>query len=563
MKRPSVVITAAMLIHFTLLHAQVPYDTSPAWISTDVSNYSTGAAWADINNDGWLDLVVANGNDMARQHVVAYYNTGVGSLPPFPNWQSGDVDYNGHLSVGDVNHDGFPDVAVSVYIGAAGFSERGIVKLYMNQAGTLSSHPSWRSKDSMWTFSCAFGDADGDGDLDLAVAAGESYYNHPERNRIYFNNGGVLDSLPGWMSEEEEFSYDVGWADFDNDGDLDLVFANDYGPNRIYENDGSTIGTSPVWSSTDGSEFANSLAIGDVDGDGYRDLAISDNNQIGGTGRFKIYLNNAGTLSTKPFWSSNFSGYGSGIALVDIDNDADLDLITGGWWEPCRIYVNETGTFTPEPQWTSTTNSVVEAIVPADYDEDGLDTITVEHIGDGSQKLVYMARRPIHRVLSILMQGDTVAADQYCVVRDDGWISFKTALSSDDTVSITAVVSRDLDFAVSNWDPSIGNYVFRNSMISTLVDLGSHTPSRYHLSQNFPNPFNPATVIRYELPRRSHVSLKVYNALGQEMATLVDEEKEAGRYEVTWYASGVASGIYFSRLYAGEFVDVKKMVIVR
>ncbi|MCU0332729.1 MAG: VCBS repeat-containing protein, partial [Ignavibacteriaceae bacterium] len=179
-----------------------------------------------------------------------------------------------------------------MYIGQAGFNSPGKVKLYLNNGGTLSSNPDWISGDLVYTFSCAFGDADDDGDLDLAVAGGESYYNHPEQPRIYYNNGGTLESLPSWKATISQYSYDVNWADFDNDGDLDLVFAGESTPNRIFENVNGTMSVTPIWQSTDASQYANSLFVGDVNNDGYLDLAISDNSQLGGSGRFKIYLNN-------------------------------------------------------------------------------------------------------------------------------------------------------------------------------------------------------------------------------------------------------------------------------
>ena len=194
-----------LIILFSILLAQqllpqVPFNQTPDWISTDVSSVSTGGAFADIDNDGWLDFVVANGNDISRQKVVVYYNNGDGTFPTTPNWQSADIDYHGHLDVGDVNQDGWVDVAVSVYIGPSGFNTPGKVKLYLNNSGTLSSNPDWVSGDAVYTFSCAFGDADGDGDLDLAVASGESYYSNPEQPRIYYNDGGMLESLPSWKA---------------------------------------------------------------------------------------------------------------------------------------------------------------------------------------------------------------------------------------------------------------------------------------------------------------------------------------------------------------------------
>jgi hypothetical protein len=94
-------------------------------------------------------------------------------------------------------------------------------------------------------------------------------------------------------------------------------------------------------------------------------------------------------------------------------------------------------------------------------------------------------------------------------------------------------------------------------------------PTNYELSQNFPNPFNPATTIRYGLPKAERVTLKVYNLLGEEVLTLIDHEsKEAGYHAAIWdgrnrHGQPVASGIYLYRLRAGSFVMTKKMILVQ
>ena len=89
-------------------------------------------------------------------------------------------------------------------------------------------------------------------------------------------------------------------------------------------------------------------------------------------------------------------------------------------------------------------------------------------------------------------------------------------------------------------------------------------PGRYTLEQNYPNPFNPATTIRYGIPEQSNVRLEVYNALGQRIKTLVDnEEQQPGYYQVIFNAANIASGVYFYRLQAGGYTEIKRMVLVR
>ena len=94
-------------------------------------------------------------------------------------------------------------------------------------------------------------------------------------------------------------------------------------------------------------------------------------------------------------------------------------------------------------------------------------------------------------------------------------------------------------------------------------EILSEIPSNYELSQNYPNPFNPTTTISYSIPKTSFIKLSIFDILGQEIETLVDEQKYVGTYEITWYAEKLSGGIYFYRLQAGDFVETKKMVLLR
>ncbi len=97
----------------------------------------------------------------------------------------------------------------------------------------------------------------------------------------------------------------------------------------------------------------------------------------------------------------------------------------------------------------------------------------------------------------------------------------------------------------------------------TQVKTEIFNPSDYALHQNFPNPFNPTTNIKYQIPELSYVTLKVYDVLGSEVAILVSEEKQVGSYEVEFDATTLPSEVYFYRLQAGSFVETKKMVLLK
>jgi hypothetical protein len=91
----------------------------------------------------------------------------------------------------------------------------------------------------------------------------------------------------------------------------------------------------------------------------------------------------------------------------------------------------------------------------------------------------------------------------------------------------------------------------------------NQTPVKYNLSQNYPNPFNPSTSIRFDIPKDGLVKLVVYDVLGKEVATIVNGEKTAGSYIIDFNASNLTSGIYFYKLTAGDFSDIKKMILLK
>jgi len=110
-----------------------------------------------------------------------------------------------------------------------------------------------------------------------------------------------------------------------------------------------------------------------------------------------------------------------------------------------------------------------------------------------------------------------------------------------------------------------GLYILKSDLVSDILipENDKANQINFSLKQNYPNPFNPSTVISYQLPVIGMVLLKVYDLLGREIATLVNEEKPAGEYEVEFNAARLPSGIYFYQLRTGNFSETKKMVLIR
>lgn len=119
-----------------------------------------------------------------------------------------------------------------------------------------------------------------------------------------------------------------------------------------------------------------------------------------------------------------------------------------------------------------------------------------------------------------------------------------------------AFVQNDVDKLIMN--------TYRAGMTLTAIDpYSNEVPVNYSLEQNYPNPFNPTTNIKFNLPKNEHVTLKIYDMLGNEIKTLVEGNQQAGKYNITFDASGLSSGVYFYTLKTGSFAETKKMMLVK
>jgi hypothetical protein len=166
-------------------------------------------------------------------------------------------------------------------------------------------------------------------------------------------------------------------------------------------------------------------------------------------------------------------------------------------------------------------------------------------------------------VSSILITSSRIFAGTY----DNGIYQSYTGETWDSVNSgLTNLSVRALSIAPNGFI-FVGTYgggVYRSSQsITGIKEIRYWIPENFLLLQNYPNPFNPTTTIRFNLPTLSHVNLKVFNLLGQEVMTLVNDIETSGAKSVEFNASAIPSGIYFYRLQAGPFVETKKMLIIR
>ena len=102
-----------------------------------------------------------------------------------------------------------------------------------------------------------------------------------------------------------------------------------------------------------------------------------------------------------------------------------------------------------------------------------------------------------------------------------------------------------------------------SQMITSVEQISDLQPTQFSLDQNYPNPFNPTTTFRFSLPKEEYITLKVYDAFGQEVATLISEELQTGQYEKEWNASSVASGVYYFSMQAGNYNQTKKLILMK
>jgi hypothetical protein len=148
--------------------------------------------------------------------------------------------------------------------------------------------------------------------------------------------------------------------------------------------------------------------------------------------------------------------------------------------------------------------------------------------------------------------------------------------SGDEFVTISFIkgagtTTETQNYSYSDEKLAIGKYSYRLKQVdfngtfeySNVINVDLFSPNEFVLDQNYPNPFNPSTIISFSVPQSSFVTLKVYDVLGNEVSTLVNETKEAGKYSVSFDAAGLSNGVYFYSINSDNFTSTKKMILMK
>lgn len=286
-----------------------------------------------------------------------------------PDWQNSLRIQVGGLAFGDLDGDGREDLAVGTYHSNS-FPpyDDWHDYVYFNVDGTLEADPSWQSSDTRHTSEVAIGDIDGDGRNDLVAARGGFSY---DPSVVYFGGAAGLATTPGWQSQTPAWAVGMTLVDMDDDGDLDLVTSNQgngqqdpYRPLYLFRNDGHALSTAPEWQSAE-SAIANSVAAGDLDGDGLPDLAAARWVNF----ESAAWRNVGGTPEAAPYWLAGSTEGDRGVAIADFDRDGHNDILLGQG--VLTLYRNDgAGGF--ESVWqANNTNSNHQGLAVADINGDG------------------------------------------------------------------------------------------------------------------------------------------------------------------------------------------------
>jgi hypothetical protein len=551
---------------------------------------------ADLNNDGNLDIVSVGDHgspyiNTGEHGIMVWFGNGTGS-----NWsvvQIGNFGYGG-IAVGDANNDGKLDVGYGIHHNYSGGDLGNQILEVALGNGLGTGWTAWddglATNGEDWGMFCTdFADVDCDGDLDI----GANSFGCCAGVHIYLNNlDGSWTQSFGFLGGNS--SMDFLFGDVNNDGYPDFavsqqngsVYLNDQTGNFILAlagyNDGPDLGDIDsdgtdeysfvnlsggveVWKWNEGNNW-NSLSNGLPSSGGYEATQIYDMNRDGfadlaafGNGVVTVWLGD-GTGNWTQAAQFNLPSPGD-FQAFRIDGDADHN----GY--PDIALVSEEGNWPSERNHlrffkeNSPADSLsIFPVYPSPKRKINITSVlAIKWIsevpeGDSSWVKIEISVNDTLGPWNLIADGISNNGHYQCIIPE--------SMASTDTCRIRYTVYTASDSATAI---TPGGFFIKGDPVK--VDNFNNTlPEKFVLYQNYPNPFNPTTNIQFTISSASgggFTSLKVYDVLGNEIATLVNEEKPPGTYEVEFDGTGFPSGIYFYSISAGNFLSTRKMILLK
>lgn len=548
-------------------------------VSGDRFGYTVSGG-GDLNNDGYNDIIVGGignyttiGGEDDQGNISLFYGgesmDNVAEAVFTGSSGAGDFAYN-VSHAGDVNNDGYPDVVVGVpsyylngyYVGRAylyfGSSTPDNTPDLVFMSENLSAH------NNLGGLVRGVGDVNHDGYSDVIIA--ETNYNNANRKVYLYFGGESMDSIPDLSFPVDMASYEPeaisAVGDVNKDGYDDVLFtletANLYLGGETMDNIADV--------TFDSTNFSASCA-GDLNGDGFLDFIINGY-KSDGTGKVSVFYGNISVTNTPQLvLGRELSDYSFGESVAgghDINNDGYSDIVVSAFQYDAtpsgnegRVYIYYGGDPMDETADVIITGDSIgsnlgrKVMTIPDLNSDGFDEVLISH-GEylynfaESGMYIYYGGAPMDSNPDIFLP--------HIFERDISVYSHPT----EDYVGII-VGEPNIDAVIVYTNSNLLGLSQDEDIISIPDDLT--------LYQNFPNPFNPSTIIRYLVRVNGHspvqVDLSIYNVLGQKVVTLVSARQPAGEYQVDWDASSLASGIYLYRLEARGLIQSKKMLLLR
>lgn len=524
---------------------------------------AASAAWVDVNNDGFLDLIVSGYYQLLNRPVTRVYINNNGESFTMANNNITGAYYS-NIATGDFDNDGKIDFLVT----GIDRDFDAVAKLYRNLGNGQFQEITNTPFQGVWFSSAAWGDFNGNGRLDVIITGNDNVDNNFSRSttRLYENLGNDQFQLVPQVFKNVERGF-VSWGDYDGDGKLDILLT---GQIRI-GNNGIEEPYTGIYRNMGGGSFMEDTTVelqnlrsstaiwADVNNNGAMDIFVSGNPSPFGAGGFsKLYLNDGAgnfTPSNEQFKQLSLSY----AAFGDYNNNGKLDLILTGYNQDSLafvtfLYENVTDSANTAPTVpTNLSETINESDVTLNWDA-GTDLQT------NTESLTYNIR----------------------IGSTPGGIDVFSAMSHNDGVRMLPLhgnTNHNTSWTIKGLAP--GQYYWSVQTIDNGFLASEFSPERsftvesstnislnelavsFELKNNFPNPFNPVTNIIYSIPENGLVTLKVYDILGKEVATLVNERLTAGQYQIRFDASNLNSGVYFYTLQSGSFKDTKRMILLK